>query len=256
MSDRIPYTYFVLHIPTGLKYYGSKYGKGANPDTFWKSGGYFTSSVKVKNLLNEYGIDSFKAEVRKVFESPDQALNYEYRFLKKVSALDKSEWLNENLGGEKFRNVGPANEKALASQRKKKQTPEGNAKRSASLTGRVISEDTKKRMSLSQLNRPIDKEESRRDKIREKAIGRSHNTKTKSKLSNIVSQTRWINNGIEQKKVNVDELSSYLDLGWKNGRILQVVSCPHCGATGVKHNIVRRHFDKCKGKQNELGRSN
>jgi hypothetical protein len=252
MSDRTPYTYFVLHIPTGLKYYGSKYGKDSTPDTFWKPGGYFTSSLKVKKLLKEYGIDSFKAEVRKVFENPDQALNYEYRFLKKVRALDKSEWLNENLGGEKFRNVGPASEKALASQRKKKQTPEGNAKRSASLIGRVISEDTKKRMSLSQLNRPSDREERRRDKIREKAIGREHNDNTKSKLSNIVSQTRWINNGTEQKKISAAELLSYIDLGWKNGRIFQVVSCPHCGATGVKHNIVRRHFEKCKGKQNEF----
>ena len=114
--------------------------------------------------------------------------------------------------------------------------------------GRVISEDTKKRMSLSQLNRPADREESRRNKIREKAIGRSHNTDTKSKLSDIVSQTRWINNGTEQKKVSVSALSGYTDLGWKNGRILQVVSCPHCGATGVKHNIVRRHFDNCKSR--------
>jgi hypothetical protein len=250
MSDRTPYTYFVLHIPTGLKYYGSKYGKGSNPETFWKPGGYFTSSEKVKNLLNEYGAESFKAEVRKVFTTPDQALNYEYRFLKKVDALNSIEWLNENLGGEKFRNVGPASEKALESQRKKKQSPEGNAKRSASLTGRVISETTRKRMSLAQLNRPKDEEESRRDKIRKKATGRNHNTETKSKLSNIVSQTRWINNGIEQKKVSVNELSGYLDLGWKNGRILQVISCPHCGATGVKHNIVRRHFDRCKNKEN------
>lgn len=248
MSDRIPYTYFVLHIPTGLKYYGSKYGKGANPNTFWKSGGYFTSSVKVKNLLKEYGINSFRAEIRKVCKSPEEALNYEYRFLKKVNAINKSDWLNENLGGEKFKNVGPASEKALASQKRKKQTPEGNAKRSASLMGRVISEDTKKRMSLTQLNRPADKENSRRDKIREKAIGRGHNDNTKSKLSEIVSQTRWINNGIDQKKVSSSEMSSYIDLGWKNGRILQIVTCPHCNATGVKHNIVRRHFDKCKGK--------
>lgn len=250
MSDRIPYTYFVLHIPTGLKYYGSKYGKDSNPDTFWKPGGYFSSSEKVKKLIENYGIDSFKAEVRKIFDTPDEALCYEYKFLKRVSALNKSDWLNENLGGEKFRNVGPASEKALESQRKKKQTPEGNAKRSASLKGRVISEETKKLMSLAQLNRPWDQEEKRRNKIRKKAIGRNHNDATKSKLSKIVSHTRWVNNGNEQKKINFSELSDYLELGWKNGRILKVVSCPHCGATGVKHNIVRRHFDRCKQKEN------
>lgn len=249
MSDRTPYTYFVLHIPTGLKYYGSKYGKDSDPRTFWKPGGYFTSSVKVKQLLEEYGIDSFKAEVRKVFNEPGQALNYEYRFLKRVSAIKKTDWLNENLGGEKFRNVGPANEKALESQKKKKQTPEGNAKRSASLKGRVISEKTKKLMSLSQLNRPKDEEENRRNKIREKAIGRGHNVATKSKLAEIVSQSRWINNGSEQRKINSSELSKYIDLGWKNGRILKIISCPHCGTTGVNHNVVRRHFDKCKFKE-------
>ena len=89
MSDRTPYTYFVLHIPTGLKYYGSKYGKGADPKTFWKPGGYFTSSVKVKKLLEDYGSDTFRAEVRKTFMSPDQALKYEYKFLHKVKALTK-----------------------------------------------------------------------------------------------------------------------------------------------------------------------
>lgn len=248
MSDRTPYTYFVLHIPTGKKYYGSKYGKGADPTLFWKSGGYFTSSEKIKNLLLEYGADSFRAEVRKVFNSPDEAVTYEYKFLNKVNALNKDEWLNENLGGKKFRNVGPASSKALESQRNKKQSKEGNAKRSASLKGRILSEETKRRISRAQRIRPADKEEARRNKIRIKAIGRLHNDTTKAKLSSVVSQTRWVNNGIEQKKVNLEELDSYLFTGWKNGRILQIVSCPHCGATGAKHNIVRKHFDKCKGK--------
>ena len=108
MSHRIPYTYYVFHRPTGLKYYGSKYGKNANPNTFWKPNGYFTSSKKVKKLIIEYGIDSFDAEVRKIFDSPDKAINYEYKFLKKVKALLKDDWLNDNYGGEKFRNIGPA----------------------------------------------------------------------------------------------------------------------------------------------------
>lgn len=249
MSDRTPYTYFVLHIPTGKKYYGSKYGKGANPNTFWKEGGYFTSSTKVKKLIEEYGTNSFKAEVRKIFNTPDEALEYEYKFLKKVNALMKEEWLNANLGGEKFKNVGPASEKALASQRNKKQSLEGNIKRSKTLTGRIISDETKQKMSDAQHSRPIQKEEERRDKIRKHAIGRGHNDNTKSKLSKIVSRTRWINDGINQKKVDMLDLDNFLKLGWKQGRILEVVTCPHCGLTGVKHNLVRKHFDNCKEKK-------
>jgi len=249
MSDRIPYTYFVLHLPTGLKYYGSKYGKGADPKTFWKLGGYFTSSTNVKKLIEEYGIESFTAEVRKIFKTPDEALKYEYRFLKKVNALNKKDWLNENIGGEKFKNVGPASEKALHSQRRKKQTPEGNAKRSASLKGRIISEKTRKKMAEVQRNRSKDKENERRIKIRKQATGRKHNFSTKSKLSKIVSETKWINNGVEQKKVHFSQTDEYLDSGWRKGRILKIVTCPHCNATGVMYNIIRKHFDKCKNKE-------
>lgn len=248
MSDRVPYTYFVFHIPTGLKYYGSKYGKGSNPLTFWKPGGYFSSSKQVKTLIKDYGVDSFRAEVRKVFETPEQALSYEYRFLSKVNALQKEDWLNRNLGGEKFKNVGPASEQVLLSQRRKRQTPEGNAKRSASLKGRIISEETKKKMSNSQRARSKEKEEARRNKIREKALGRGHADNIKFKLSSIVSQTRWVNNGTEQKKVHVSMLEDAVKNGWINGRIVAVVTCPHCGLTGAKHNVVRHHFDKCKHK--------
>ena len=249
MSDRRPYTYFVQHLPTGFKYYGSKYGKGADPQMFWKQNGYFTSSTKIAELIREYGTDSFKAEVRKVFETPDQALDYEYRFLKKVDALNKKdEWLNANLGGKKFRNVGPASAKTLEAQRNKRQTPEGNARRSAALKGRVVTNDTKRLMSEVQHNRPKEKEEARRSKIRERATGRLHNSDTKLSISKIVSQTRWIKKDGEQKKVNLSDLEQYIKDGWSKGRIFTTVTCPHCGATGVKHNISRQHFDKCKHK--------
>lgn len=248
MSDRIPYTYFVLHIPTGLKYYGSKYGKGSDPNSFWKPGGYFTSSVKVKTLIKEYGTDSFRAEVRKTFIDPDQALHYEYKFLKKVKALTKDDWLNDNYGGEKFRHVGPASEKTLQAQRNKKQSPESNIKRSKALKGKEVSNETREKMSVVQKNRSPEKEEERRGKIRAKAIGRGHSDETKSKLSKIFTGTKWINNGTNQKTVRPDELNQYLDSGWELGRILTIVTCPHCGLTGVKHNLVRKHFEKCKNK--------
>ena len=249
MSDRTPYTYFLLHLPTGLKYYGSKYGKGSNPESFWKPGGYFTSSAKVKKLVEEYGVNSFRAEVRKIFSNPDQALRYEYKFLKKVKALKKNDWLNDNYGGEKFRHVGPASEKTLQAQRNKKQSLESNIKRSNALKGRIITNETRKKMSEVQKNRSIEDETTRREKIRQHALGRHQTEEVKKELSNIVSNTRWVNKEMIQKKVHKDELASYINDGWNNGRILTKVTCPHCGITGVKHNIVRRHFDKCTKKE-------
>jgi hypothetical protein len=251
----VPYTYFLLHKPTGLKYYGVKFSKRSNPKLFWVPGGYYSSSVKVKELITQYGADSFKAEVRKTFNSVEDAVKYEYKFLRKVNAVAKNDWLNQCAIGEKFYCIMSEEARKVASDRMKiqmknfKPTAESNQKRSKTLMGRVITADTRKKMSEVQQNRPRDLEDARRDKIRKHAIGRGHSDEVKQSLSSIVSQTRWINNGTEQKKVHIDELENAVNNGWKNGRILTVITCPHCGATGVKHNIVRRHFDKCKSKK-------
>lgn len=167
---------------------------------FWTTGGYFTSSVKVKQLLEEYGTESFKAEVRKIFKLPQQALNYEYRFLDRVNALNKDDWLNKNLGGSKFRNVGPMSEKAKSARKNIKMTPESNKKRSDAMKGIPKSEKTKRLMSEVQKNRPRDQEDARRDKIRVAATGRGHNDDTKTKLSSIVSKTRWIKKILNNRK--------------------------------------------------------
>jgi hypothetical protein len=205
MFNKIPYTYFVLHVPTGLKYYGSKYGRDADPDKFWKTGGYFTSSVKVKQLILEYGVDSFRSIVRKKFKTAEEALEYEYRFLKKVGALKNDEWLNKNLGGKKFKNVGPASEKTLESQRNKKQTPEGNKKRSEATKGIPKSEKTRHKMKHTWENRSVEDDLERRDKLRKKATGRGHSEDTRKELSKIVSETRWINNSVSQKKIHSNQ---------------------------------------------------
>lgn len=246
MDNRKPYTYYLKHLPTGLKYYGSKYGRDADPDTFWKEGGYYSSSAKVKTLIDEYGSASFTAQVRKVFLTPDEALSYEYRFIEKVGALKKADWLNENAGGKKFRNVGPMSAKALASQRSKKQTPEGNAKRSIALSGRPKTEETKRRMSIAQAQRPADKENARRQKIREKATGRKHTSQTCDVLSKKVSATAWVKRGNECIKILKSEVDAYVSAGWQRGRVVINVTCPHCGKTMDKSNASRYHFDNCK----------
>jgi hypothetical protein len=252
----VPYTYFLYHKPTGLKYYGVKFSKRSNPKLFWVPGGYYSSSVKVKKLIEQYGADSFRAEIRKTFACAEDAVRYEYKFLRKVNAVSKNDWLNQCAVSDKFYCIMGEEARKVSSERMKKQmknfkpSAESNQKRSKTLIGKVITAETRKKMSEVQKNRSEEKEQARRDKIRKHAIGRGHSDEVKQALSNIVSQTRWVNNGTEQKKVHVSELEAVLSDGWKNGRILTVVSCPHCGATGVKHNIVRRHFDRCKNKEN------
>ena len=97
----IPYSYHLYHSPTQSHYYGIKFAKGCSPDTLWTT--YFSSSKKVKELINKYGEDSFEAEIRKIFKTGKEALLWEHRVLTKLDAANKPNWINRHNGGKKFR---------------------------------------------------------------------------------------------------------------------------------------------------------
>ena len=90
---KIEYTYLIEFKPTGQLYFGSKYGKNANPDTFWKD--YFTSSNAVKDLIKEHGVDSF--EILAITPYPDGgAYDAETKFLIENDCANSDLWLNES----------------------------------------------------------------------------------------------------------------------------------------------------------------
>lgn len=101
MSTTIPFSYYLYHIPTGLKYYGVRYSNGCSPTDIWTT--YFTSSLKVKQLISEYGVNSFKIEVRKTFQSAADALLWEHKVLRRLNAASSDVWINQHNGDKKFR---------------------------------------------------------------------------------------------------------------------------------------------------------
>lgn len=100
MTTYTPFTYCITFIPTGEKYYGSRYGKGCHPDTLWTS--YFTSSKVIQQLILEHGKDAFVVSIRKTFNTAKEARKWETTFLNKVEAAQSNEWLNQHNGDEKF----------------------------------------------------------------------------------------------------------------------------------------------------------
>lgn len=54
-----PYFYIIEHKRSKMKYAGSKWSKNADPERFMKTGGYLTSSSKIKEIINAEGLDSF-----------------------------------------------------------------------------------------------------------------------------------------------------------------------------------------------------
>jgi hypothetical protein len=93
-----PYTYLIKHRPTGKVYYGFRCANKLEPhNDLWKH--YFTSSPKVKQLIEETGIDSFDVEIRRVFETKEQATSWETRVLSRCKVLEDDRWINQNVAG-------------------------------------------------------------------------------------------------------------------------------------------------------------
>ena len=93
-----PYTYLIKHKPSGKVYYGFRSANKVNPyDDLWKQ--YFTSSPKVQHLIETTGVDSFDVEVRKIFETKEQASVWETKVLRRCKVLTDDRWINQNIAG-------------------------------------------------------------------------------------------------------------------------------------------------------------
>jgi len=89
----IPFTYLIYCRPLKKYYYGVRFAKGCKPSDLWNI--YFTSSSYVKEIIKEYGKESFDVEVRKIFKDVISAKNWESKFLLKIKASKRQDFINE-----------------------------------------------------------------------------------------------------------------------------------------------------------------
>jgi Putative endonuclease segE, GIY-YIG domain len=133
-----PFSYHLFHKPTQKHYYGIKFSKGCSPAMLWTT--YFSSSLKVKELIALHGADSFEVEVRKIFKTGHQALLWEHRVLSKLDAAGRDDWLNRHNGGKKFRSPECHSDKTKETLRAKitgkKRSATTKAKQAAAATKR------------------------------------------------------------------------------------------------------------------------
>jgi hypothetical protein len=59
---------------------------------------YFSSSNIVHQLIEQYGIEQFSFEIRKVFVSKSEAVNWEWTVLRRLNAAQSPLWLNKHNG--------------------------------------------------------------------------------------------------------------------------------------------------------------
>lgn len=281
----IPYTYRVIHIPSGKWYYGVRYGEGCHPDDLWVK--YFTSSDKVRELIKRDGEESFRTEIRQIFETPAEAIDWESRVLKRI--LGWSQCLNESRfpavtpeartrGNEIKRQIQDDGLTIFQRAGKKWKERQDQIDPVTGLTFREIRRrkfnealDRNGTRSIIGASLPGDLNPSKRPEVAAKissslkegfASGRIVNWATGKKLqyasdkwkgNQLVAGTKWHNDGVKDYRLlPTDPLVETL----KPGRLIRGnlghdypdVTCPHCGKVGSGGNMKRYHFDNCKSK--------
>jgi len=255
MSKSIPYTYLVKCIPTQQYYYGVKFSKKANPETFWVK--YFTSSKYVQQLIKEYGKDAFEFQIRRTFNDPKKAFLWEQRVIKKLLAKKDPLCLNIALGADIINAViakGFVGEDGLTAFQRAGQKIKGEnnpAKRKE--VREKISMGAKKWVKENPIQHRINQEKSKQAMLMVDANGLTcydrHSIYMKENCQAI--GTIWINNGKNDKRHPKDEK---LPVGYFKGRLAnplkdhtyEKITCPHCGLSGGGGNMKRYHFDNCK----------
>ena len=204
-----PYTYLIKFKPTGQCYYGSRFKNvrlGLNPEDDLMLH-YTTSSNTINDLVNEHGLDAFEWEVRRTFDTPEQASDWETRVVKRCKVLESKKWLNGNIAGyimpteesrkkisdfHKGKAKSKEHKKNLSESQKgkpkvnsKNQTPEYRALmsqlKSGSGNGRFgkeVSEETRRRISEAKKGKQVahnkgkSMSEEQKQKLREAMLGR------------------------------------------------------------------------------------
>jgi hypothetical protein len=221
----LPYTYIIRLIPTGQVYYGLRSAnKVPAEDDLWVK--YFTSSKIVHSLIKQYGKDAFMVQVRRVFPDQKTAAAWEKKVLCRMQVLKKSNvWLNQSIGGTLFNGANrkgckasaetkqklsgakkgrvayiPTPEQRLASSIRQKGVPKNNkgwkhtaetkSKIGQGHRGKLVSDDTKYKLSKAARNRTgkVKHSEETKAKMRESAKRnhqlnpRKHTAETKLKI--------------------------------------------------------------------------
>lgn len=135
------YTYLIGWSDLDKWYYGSQYGKKANPKNLWNP--YKTSSKRVRAFIRVHG-EPDVIKVRKVFEDNDHARLWEHRVLQRMNVSKDDRFLNQttNVGIKPGFVVDPRRKEAAIASMKlkltgKKRSAESSYKTKIGLVGKV-----------------------------------------------------------------------------------------------------------------------
>ncbi len=249
----IPYTYLIGWKSLNRWYYGVEYKSAnaiANPlNLFDKESPhpYFTSSKEVKYMIKQFG-NPDHIEIRRTFNCPIKAVEWEQRVLKRMKVVEDEKWINKSYHNHFFGRKGKPN------------TPEHNAKISKAHKGRKQTEEHKRKAVenrrknggydsswLKGLTKETDERVAKLAAPGQPGKKRSEECKRKISLANKgrISKRKGISNTKISGAVNCMAKSV------KIGDIIYPTLTEARKQTGLTHNQVRKFLvaDNCSSKE-------
>jgi len=203
-----PYFYIIEHIPSKKYYAGCKINYSADPNKFMTENGYKTSSKLVRSLIKTDGLESFTVLKIKIFESPQQALNYETKFLKRVNASKNPKFINLHNGGSDFVNNGGYRLKKSTRNKMKKSKSKETIEKQNKQKRERSKETYLKMVESRRKNNPLWNGEEMRKKISSKNLIRFNDKLEREKHSNIMKQYYKNNPISEETKKKLSDINS------------------------------------------------
>ncbi len=236
----VPFTYIITHKPTNVKYYGVRYAKHCHPNDLGTK--YFSSSKIVKPLIIKEGVENFSFEVRKIFETKEAAVAWEYKFLTRINAAQSPNWFNRYNGNRKFLILPGHN----LGHKKSDQTKQKMSKPKSAEHRQKLKEHLDVVRTV-----PIWTDD-RRAQYSEMMSGEKNHNHGRSDHPGAIN---FANIAKARKGRTFEELygDRAQELKEKCSRSAsapkRTAECPHCGKIGAVHLMPRYHFDNCKLKQ-------
>lgn len=177
---------------------------------------YLGSGKLLKRAIIKYGLENFEREILHVFNNPEDMFAKEAEIVTE-DFLSEENTYNLKIGG--FGGWDFVNENALNfGGNPKLASVKGNInfkKGNNRYRGKKHTEETKRKISIARKGKP----------------GHSHSEEFKKRIGKILSEsqkgkgnsqygTKWITNGIENRKIKKDEM---IPEGWDHGRIIAPV---------------------------------
>lgn len=239
------YIYMTTNLLNGMRYIGQHSSK-----VFDKY--YYGSGKLIKEALAEFGSDNFKCEVIEWCKSYEELNKREIYWIDFYKADSRTDFYNLAYGGSNSKYALRGENHPFFNKRHKSESLDKMSKlkqgKNNPMYGKHQSEETKRKIGTAQTgckNHMYGKHEEaywfnkNRSKATKKKIsetriknktalgknnpfyGKHHTEEVRNKISNAQKGRIYVNNGVDTKRIKLEELDNYLLNGWVKGRILR-----------------------------------